>query len=75
MERTALDSAFEQARQLPEAVQDVLAEELVDRIEALSRSGLSVGQADEIRQRLAAEPVYAAEAAVRAFYARFGIAR
>jgi hypothetical protein len=73
MDRTSLDNAFERARQLPEAVQDVLAEELADRIDALSHSALNGAQADEVRRRLAEPPVYASEEAVRAFYARYGI--
>jgi hypothetical protein len=73
MDRTSLDNAFERARQLPDAVQEVLAKELSDRIDPISRTALNAAQTDEIRRRLSDVPNFASDEEVRAFYADFGL--
>jgi hypothetical protein len=69
-----IDEAFEAVRTLPEAVQEMLAAEILGRVEELGESALTDAMRAEIRQRLSGPPVYADPSEVKSYFARHGVA-
>lgn len=72
VEQTPLEAALEAARDLPESLQEILAAELLERIDSLSKSHLNPEQIAEVKRRIA-DATYASDAEVRDFFEGFGI--
>jgi hypothetical protein len=69
-----LDEAVEAARVLPARTQEMLAAEIMQRVEELGCSHLTPAHREEVRQRLTGPTRYADPALVRQFFERHGVA-
>jgi hypothetical protein len=69
--REKLAEAVLAAAGLPEAAQDLIAEEVLARVSDLSQSQLTAAQRLEIKRRLASPRAHASDAEVRALFQRY----
>ena len=71
--KPTLEAAIAAGQSLPDAMQEALAAEILERVAELGASSLSPAQRDEIKRRLAAPAEYAYPTRVADFFRRHGV--